>query len=154
MHWAAHLWRHPTGNRQLLVLVPGPRACSTLLHGSRSESRTAACHPPLLKKDDYFFPAQWQLENRKISKCCWLLLPTPVPSGGHWLLIASYSRACFYSACCWAQSPSATASPLGQLSGFSRPGWHVHAIVYYWPVYTIQGLASEKKKAPLFINNW
>lgn len=38
------------------------------------------------------FPAQQQLGNRKISKCCWLLLPMPVPSRGHCLPTAGYSR--------------------------------------------------------------
>lgn len=83
MHRAARLRGHPVGNRHLLVLVPGPRACLTPLRGSRFERRTGACHLPLLEKDDYFFPAQRQLENRKSTKCCWLLLPMPVPSGGH-----------------------------------------------------------------------
>jgi len=80
MHGAAHLQGHPTGNRQLLVSVPGPRACLIPLRGRRSEGCTGACHLPLLEKD-YFFPAQQQLENSKSSKCCRLLLP--MPSRGH-----------------------------------------------------------------------
>lgn len=44
LHRAARLYGHAIGNRQLFVSVPGPRACLTPLHGSRSESCTGACH--------------------------------------------------------------------------------------------------------------
>lgn len=80
MQRAAFLRGHLVENGQLMVSVPGSRACLTSLHGSRLESRTGVCdHLPLLEKDDYSFSAQQQLENRKSSKCCWLLLSHAYP---------------------------------------------------------------------------
>lgn len=118
-HRAAHLGGHPVGNRWLLVPVPGPRACLTLLHGSRSESGTSACYLPLLEKDDYFFPAQRQLENRKSIMSFLEVTDYPQLATPEFISVLPVPE----------PSPSASAGPLGQHSGFSRPVWQVRTSV-------------------------
>lgn len=107
------------GNRWLLVPVPGPRACLTLLHGSRSESGTSACYLSLLEKDDYFFPAQRQLENRKSIMSFLEVTDYPQLATPEFISVLPVPE----------PSPSASAGPLGQHSGFSRPVWQVRTSV-------------------------
>lgn len=126
-HRAAHLGGHPVGNRWLLVPVPGPRACLTLLHGSRSESGASACYLPLLEKD-YFFPAQQQLENRKRTMSFLEVTDYPQLATPEVISVLPVLE----------PSPSASAGPLGQHSGFSWPVWQVHIGVCYYGLINIQ----------------
>lgn len=104
-----------------MVPVPGPRACLTLLHGSRSESGTSACYLPLLEKNNYVFPAQQQLENRKRIMSFLEVTANPQQAIPEFISVLPVPE----------PSPSASAGLLGQHTGFSWPIWQIHISVCY-----------------------